>query len=977
MGSQFYNILEIYWERKNRMVKNGQFEAISVNSGNDIQLNQMIRNISKGYTNNKQYYIKWEGGAYPKTYIMEFSSFSSDDIVKLTFNQSFAPNQNFVMRQFGLTMNGATFQNDNTNNLPITIFKSTDGGDTWNYNSYVISSDPNDKGYIMDVFYLNSKYWVIYILHDDSTGSNSVKIGCISDNFATIHSGGGCFNENSAFAGSINKSGSHYYYVSYYEYLPSTYGFFEWSFSGSSSAYNEGQITDFEAPSTFNLENQIYWYKGKQRFLMHNEKFYWYDQISSMWIGLSVASPTDVNGVIWDKDENDEYIIPFVFWNNKIYKVFPNGSIESIQTPSGINAYVGYGSDINEAWFSTGSGIWQYKLSLKYSATSFTILKSKVKGEYLRKPSYSLSIDTKVFEKNDFAIFFDDEDNNKEVFEGWANQPLYKNGIFNIKFKSPLEIDLKTKVDETYTDQKASYILKDMLDKYAKYFHYTSTSINTSDSVITGTLKFKGDLKKVFDWANKSASNICYWLPNGEFHWDDGQTDSNIDITTSDVKSIDNKPDSLQINRVLARGGFVNGERLKKYAVDNSNPTGMKIIISYPHIIDETILQNYADSYISVQKQSVNRLTIKTTEKGYIQFGHQVDFQYNGEDPYINFPTLVKWYVMRSEYDFISKENTLILYDKLYYPTKKDEGKEDDAGTNPENNEELINQNAKDINDKDIGDLPSVDLTGLSDDDILVYDSASSKWKPEAPSGGGVQNPMTENLDAGGYDITNLGNITLDTNKSITVDAGIGYGIKFEDKASISARDVSGRLYVRNANDSAYANLYLGSLYVAGEVISNLKMATDKYITSSNYPAFRAWKSSSQSVSSATYTRVIFETEDYDKGGDFASGYRFTAPVDGIYHFDSYIMFNSATWSAGDLFLVNLYINGSREALLIRIVKESSQGMHMGGGGGTDWYMEAGDYAEIYVYQSTGSTLTLYNSNHDYCWFNGHLVRKI
>jgi len=36
-----------------------------------------------------------------------------------------------------------------------------------------------------------------------------------------------------------------------------------------------------------------------------------------------------------------------------------------------------------------------------------------------------------------------------------------------------------------------------------------------------------------------------------------------------------------------------------------------------------------------------------------------------------------------------------------------------------------------------LDDLSDVDLTGLADNEILVFDNASGLWKPEAPSGGG------------------------------------------------------------------------------------------------------------------------------------------------------------------------------------------------------------------------------------------------
>ena len=43
----------------------------------------------------------------------------------------------------------------------------------------------------------------------------------------------------------------------------------------------------------------------------------------------------------------------------------------------------------------------------------------------------------------------------------------------------------------------------------------------------------------------------------------------------------------------------------------------------------------------------------------------------------------------------------------------------------------------------ELDDLSDVDLTGLSDDDVLVYDLGTLLWKPEAPASGAAALKMS------------------------------------------------------------------------------------------------------------------------------------------------------------------------------------------------------------------------------------------
>jgi len=119
-----------------------------------------------------------------------------------------------------------------------------------------------------------------------------------------------------------------------------------------------------------------------------------------------------------------------------------------------------------------------------------------------------------------------------------------------------------------------------------------------------------------------------------------------------------------------------------------------------------------------------------------------------------------------------------------------------------------------------------------------------------------------------------------------------------------------------------------------------------------------------------TATKVAWDTEDYDHGGNFASN-KFTAPVDGIYMFSSGIYWLSGMGN-GSIGWNKLYVNGSQAQ-----VGMSKQGI--GGQMKTDFNgvikLDAADYVEIFAEQNAGTCVIYASSPHSY--FQGALIREI
>lgn len=139
--------------------------------------------------------------------------------------------------------------------------------------------------------------------------------------------------------------------------------------------------------------------------------------------------------------------------------------------------------------------------------------------------------------------------------------------------------------------------------------------------------------------------------------------------------------------------------------------------------------------------------------------------------------------------------------------------------------------------------------------------------------------------------------------------------------------------------------------------------ATDKTITipartgnlAVDGPAFSAYNSGTQTVSTATNTKLVCNTESFDTASCFDSttNYRFTPNVAGYYQVNvSGYGYPSATGIVG----IKLYKNGSE--YFKTEVANSNQGPLVSGSS-LVYLNGSTDYIEIYAYQNSGGNLTM------------------
>ena len=190
-----------------------------------------------------------------------------------------------------------------------------------------------------------------------------------------------------------------------------------------------------------------------------------------------------------------------------------------------------------------------------------------------------------------------------------------------------------------------------------------------------------------------------------------------------------------------------------------------------------------------------------------------------------------------------------------------------------------------------------------------------------------------------------------------------------------------------------------GNQYVDKNLNVDNDLIYKGYLRNSNYPAFSAYPSTDEdgteaTIATSTNTRVNFDLEDYDIGGNYdTSAYKFTAPVAGIYHFDARILWDGnvdptdGDWTAGERhdawFVKNADgtnpSSSNRVAADIDIVSGTISDTVLMNNLSADLKLDAGDYITVAVWQNSGTNQYIYEPAGSSLWsnFTGHLITAI
>lgn len=166
----------------------------------------------------------------------------------------------------------------------------------------------------------------------------------------------------------------------------------------------------------------------------------------------------------------------------------------------------------------------------------------------------------------------------------------------------------------------------------------------------------------------------------------------------------------------------------------------------------------------------------------------------------------------------------------------------------------------------------------------------------------------------------------------------------------------------------------VNSTYITDSAVTTAKIA-DANVTQAKMgtnvagtgPAFSAYQSSAQTISSSTWTKVQFQTEEFDTNSNFdnATNYRFTPTVAGYYQISGGIQLSSSV----SQIIVGVYKNGANAKYLVSTNTASVSG----GWSSALLYLNGStDFVELYAYIYVGQNLVAQPSG---TYFSGAMVR--
>lgn len=137
-----------------------------------------------------------------------------------------------------------------------------------------------------------------------------------------------------------------------------------------------------------------------------------------------------------------------------------------------------------------------------------------------------------------------------------------------------------------------------------------------------------------------------------------------------------------------------------------------------------------------------------------------------------------------------------------------------------------------------------------------------------------------------------------------------------------------------------------------------------------NGPAFSAYASSTTSLANNTYTKIQFQTEEFDTNSNFdnATNYRFTPTVAGYYQFTCCMNVSVANFA-----ITSFYKNGSEfkrgsqiwASSTVNLQPNSTALIYMNG---------STDYVEVYGYQNSGGAVNVVTGANS-TYFQAAMVR--
>ena len=159
-----------------------------------------------------------------------------------------------------------------------------------------------------------------------------------------------------------------------------------------------------------------------------------------------------------------------------------------------------------------------------------------------------------------------------------------------------------------------------------------------------------------------------------------------------------------------------------------------------------------------------------------------------------------------------------------------------------------------------------------------------------------------------------------------------------------------------------------GTVLTTGAVVTKAQGGTGV----SESPAFAAWASASQTLSSGVFTKIQCNTEEFDTNSNYDNTtYRFTPTVAGYYQLTGAFYIN--TGSSGGESILSIHKNGSEFKRGVDIGNNTAGSIYQITVSALVYLNGSTDYVEMYGYMSTGHTS---GNGQAATYFQGFLARS-
>ena len=161
----------------------------------------------------------------------------------------------------------------------------------------------------------------------------------------------------------------------------------------------------------------------------------------------------------------------------------------------------------------------------------------------------------------------------------------------------------------------------------------------------------------------------------------------------------------------------------------------------------------------------------------------------------------------------------------------------------------------------------------------------------------------------------------------------------------------------------------------SGQILSKASN-TDMDFTwiGANGPAFSAYLNGTQSITSGVFTKIAFNTEDFDTNTNFdpTTNYRFTPTKAGYYQISITTLVTGATNTRA---ISRLYKNGANYVTIFDVFPAATVQIVQNSGAALVYMNGSSDYLEVYGF-ATGTTLEFVGANSTQNKFAGVWIRS-